>query len=209
MTADVIRRLTAAAVLLVAAIAAIVSFLHIEHLAISHGQTELAAYLLPVSVDGTVAAASLSMLWAARSGQSPPWIARAMLALGVLATLACNVAYGAPFGLSGELLSGWPAVAFVGSVEMVLVMVRRARTVPESAEPELSAVPVLTQVAPADSAHAAQLALAASVAAGNPLSQRAVMARFGLSRAAERRVRQAVLAQSNGHAPSVAEEVTS
>ena len=88
-----------------------------------------------------------------------------MLAPGVLATLACNVAYGAPHGLSGELLSGWPAVALVGSVEMVLVMVRRARTETET-EP---AVPlVLAQPAPADSAHAAQLALAASVAAGKP-----------------------------------------
>jgi Protein of unknown function (DUF2637) len=90
---DVIRRLTAAAVLLVAAIAAVVSFLHIEHLAVTHGQTELAAYLLPVSVDGTVAAASLSMLWAARTGLSTPWISRVMLCgLGVGATLACNVA---------------------------------------------------------------------------------------------------------------------
>jgi hypothetical protein len=82
--------------------------------------------------------------------------------LGVLATLVCNVAYGAPYGLSGELLSGWPAVAFVGSVEMVLVMVRRARTAPEPA-----AIPLmLAQSALADSAHAAQLALSASVAAG-------------------------------------------
>ena len=125
-----IRRLTAAAVLLVAAIAAVVSFIHIEHLAVTHGQTQLAALLLPVSVDGTVAAASCSMLWAARSGLATPWLARAMLTLGVLATLAANVGYGAPYGLSGELLSGWPAVAFVGSVEMVLGMVRRTRAVP-------------------------------------------------------------------------------
>lgn len=60
MTADTnIRRLTAAAVLIVAAIAAVVSFIHIEHLAVTHGQGQLAADLLPVSVDGTVAAASL------------------------------------------------------------------------------------------------------------------------------------------------------
>ena len=132
MTSDkAIRRLTAAAVLLVAAIAAVVSFIHIEHLAITHGQTQLAAWLLPVSVDGTVGAASLSMLWAARSGLPTPWLARCMLTLGVLATLAANVGYGAPYGLSGELLSGWPAVAFVGSVEMVLTMVRRTRAVPE------------------------------------------------------------------------------
>ena len=125
-----IRRLTAAAVLLVAAIAAVVSFVHIQHLAVTHGQTALAAWLLPVSVDGTVGAASLSMLWAARSGLSTPWLARYILTLGVLATLGANIGYGAPYGWSGELLSGWPAVAFVGSVEMVLSMVRRARTEP-------------------------------------------------------------------------------
>jgi hypothetical protein len=125
-----IRRLAAAAVLLVAAIAAVVSFIHIEDLALTHGQSTLAAWLLPVSVDGTVAAASLAMLWAARAGLATPWLARAMLTLGVAATLAANVGYGAPFGLPGELLSGWPAVAFVGSVEMVLGMVRRTRTAP-------------------------------------------------------------------------------
>jgi len=130
-----IRRLTAAAVLLVAAIAAVVSFIHIENLAVTHGQTELAAWLLPVSVDGTVAGAPLSMLWAARSGLSTPWLARCMLTLGVLATLGANIGYGAPYGWSGELLSGWPAVAFVGSVEMVLSMVRRARTEPAVSDP--------------------------------------------------------------------------
>ncbi len=195
MTGDgAIRRLTAAAVLLVAAIAAVVSFIHIEHLAVTHGQTQLAAWLLPVSVDGTVAAASLSMLWAARSGLPTPWLARCMLTLGVLATLGANIGYGAPYGLSGELLSGWPAVAFVGSVEMVLSMVRRSRAVPE-----LPAVTVPPQTAPADSRHAARLALAASVAAGNPISQRQLMTRFGLTRTAERKVRQEVLAGSNGH----------
>ncbi len=59
-----------------------------------------------------------------------------MLTLGVLATLGANISYGAPYGLSGELLSGWPAAAFVGSVEMVLSMVRRARTAPEADAPQ-------------------------------------------------------------------------
>ena len=125
-----IRRLTAAAVLLVAAIAAVVS-LHPHRAPGRDARADAAAaWLLPVSVDGTVAAASLSMLWAARSGLPAPWLARCMLTLGVLATLAANVGYGAPYGVSGELLSGWPAVAFVGSVEMVLAMIRRARTAP-------------------------------------------------------------------------------
>jgi hypothetical protein len=51
--------MTAAAVLLVAGAAAVVSFVHIERLAVTRGQTWLAAVLLPVSIDGTVAAASL------------------------------------------------------------------------------------------------------------------------------------------------------
>ena len=62
-----IRAATAAAVLVVAAIAAVVSFVHIEHLAVTHGQAALAAYLLPLSIDGTVAAASMVMLQAARA----------------------------------------------------------------------------------------------------------------------------------------------
>jgi hypothetical protein len=70
MTADGdrYRTLTAAAVLLVAAIAATVSFVHIESLAVRYGQPRLAAWLLPISIDGTVAVSSLAMLRAARTG---------------------------------------------------------------------------------------------------------------------------------------------
>ncbi len=128
MTGDKsIRWLTSGAVLLVAAIAAIVSFVHIEHLAVTHGQTRLAAGLLPLSIDGTVAAASLVMLRAARAGLGTPLLARFMLALAVTATMAANVGYGLPFGVAGALISGWPAIAFVGSVEMVIGTVRRTR----------------------------------------------------------------------------------
>ena len=120
-----IRHGTAAAVLFVAAIAAVVSFVHIQDLAITHGQTPLAAMLLPLSIDGTVAAASLVMLRAARNRIGTPWLARTMLSLAVLATLAANVGYGLPYGIPGALLSGWPAVAFVGCAEMAIGMVRR------------------------------------------------------------------------------------
>jgi hypothetical protein len=123
-----IRWLTAAAVLVVASIAAVVSFIHIEHLAVANGQNTLSALLLPISVDGTVAVASLAMLWAARAGVVPaPRLARVMLVLGVTATLAANADYGAAHGVTGELLSGWPAIAFVGSVEIAFSMVRRTR----------------------------------------------------------------------------------
>jgi hypothetical protein len=117
--------------LFVAGIAAVVSFVHIQQLAVTHGQTPLAAMLLPLSIDGTVAAASLVMLRAARNRIGTPWLARTMLSLAVLATLAANVGYGLPYGIPGALLSGWPAVAFVGCAEMAIGMVRRvARGVP-------------------------------------------------------------------------------
>lgn len=50
-----VRQLATAAVLLVAAIAAVVSYIHVESLAATHGQDWLAARLEPLSVDGTVA----------------------------------------------------------------------------------------------------------------------------------------------------------
>jgi hypothetical protein len=188
-----IQAATTAAVLLVAVIAAVISFVHIEHLSVTHGQTVLAAMLLPVSIDGTVAAASLVMLRAARAGIGTPRLARVMLGLSVAATLAANIAYGARFGIAGALLSGWPAVAFIGSAEMALGMVRRVRADAPAGQPGA----VLTQVAQ-DAEQAAQIALRATLAAGNPLSGRQLADKFGLTRAQVTRVRQAVLSGSNG-----------
>jgi hypothetical protein len=123
----VIRVLAAVAVLAVAAFAAIVSYSHIFELGRHHGQDGTAARLLPLSVDGLIAAASLVMLHAARRKLDVPWLARAMLALGVGATVAANVGYGLPSGWLSAVVSAWPAVAFVGSAEMAVRFARDAR----------------------------------------------------------------------------------
>ena len=191
-----IRVATTAAVLLVAVIAAVVSFVHIEHLAVTHGQTTLAAVLLPVSIDGTVAAASLVMLRAARAGLGTPWLARLMLGLSVVATLAANIAYGARYGLTGSLLSGWPAVAFIGSAEMAISMVRRAAR----AAPGEGPGTVSSRVA-GDAETAAMASLRATLAAGNPWSQNQLMTRFGLTRAQATKVRELVTVEANGQHP--------
>jgi hypothetical protein len=125
VTGDRYRPLTAAAVLLVAAIAAVVSYMHVATLALAYGQPPLAAYLLPLSIDGMVATSSLVLLRSARAGVSAPWLARTGLVLAVLATLAANVASGLPAGWPGALLAGWPAVAFVISAETAIAMSRR------------------------------------------------------------------------------------
>jgi hypothetical protein len=53
------------------------------------------------------------MLLEARSGRTAPVLARVMLGLGVAATVAANVAYGAAHGLTGAAISAWPAIAFI------------------------------------------------------------------------------------------------
>jgi Protein of unknown function (DUF2637) len=75
MNDSALRKLAGAAVLLVAAIAATVSYLHIYTLALALGQPELAAFLMPLSVDGAVGAASVALLAAARSGCRSHWTA--------------------------------------------------------------------------------------------------------------------------------------
>jgi hypothetical protein len=188
----VIRLTTAAVVCAVAAFAAAVSYSHIYGLGRTHGQDGTAARLLPLSVDGLILAASLVLLHEARNDRDAPPLARLMLWLGISATIGANIAYGAGYGLLGALISAWPAVAFIGTVEIAMQQVRLARA-PGAA----TIVPAL----PGDVEQAVRAAYVASVAAGQPLSQRAMAERFGLSR---RRVSQLVIevtSSGNGHLP--------
>ena len=134
-----IRRLTASVVLLVAVIAGAISFNHISDLARVHGQSEFASLLLPISVDGAIVASGLVMLHAARERIRTPALARIMLILAVGATVGANLAYGLSYGPLGGLISSWPAVSFIGCVELIMGMVRRSR---RADEPEPSEVPV-------------------------------------------------------------------
>ena len=127
MTGDrVIRFTTAAVVCTVAAFAAVVSYSHIYGLGRAHGQDGTAARLLPLSVDGLILAASLVLLHEARNDRDAR-LARFMLWLGISATIGANIACGAGYGLLGALISAWPAVAFIGTVEIATQLVRRAR----------------------------------------------------------------------------------
>ncbi len=66
----------------------------------------------------------------ARGGASG--LSRAGLVLGILATLAANVAAGAQFGIVGGLVNAWPAIAFIVASEILLRMLRAARNVPSA-----------------------------------------------------------------------------
>jgi hypothetical protein len=109
-----------------------------------------------------------------------------MLWLGIAATIGANIAYGVAHGVAGAVISAWPAIAFIGAVEMVMQLVRGAHG------PGLvSSAPSV----PGDVGEAVRVAYVASVAAVAPLSQRAMADRFGLSR---RKVSQLVARTGNG-----------
>ncbi|MFC5834885.1 DUF2637 domain-containing protein [Nonomuraea insulae] len=87
-----------AAVLVLAAIAAVVSFRHMRKLALTHGEDALAAALIPLAVDGTIVAASMSLLRASRHGSRGgllPWV---LLIISSLASVGANVAVAEPNG---------------------------------------------------------------------------------------------------------------
>jgi predicted DNA binding CopG/RHH family protein len=76
MRADRLTRITTAAVVLaVAAIAAIISYQHAYTLAASHGESGLTARLVPLTVDGLIFAASMVILDASRSARRVPPLA--------------------------------------------------------------------------------------------------------------------------------------
>jgi hypothetical protein len=123
----IIRWTTAAAVIGVAAIAAVVSYEHVGDLVRAHGETGWTACLIPLTMDGLIYASSMVMLDSARRGVCVPALARWLLGLGIVATLAANVAHGLDHGLIGAAVGAWPAVALVGSYELLMMVIRGAQ----------------------------------------------------------------------------------
>jgi Protein of unknown function (DUF2637) len=122
----VIRVSTAIAVLAVAGVAAYVSYWHAYAVVCSHGETGATARLEPATIDGLVYASSMVNLYAARHRLPVPALARWLLALGIVATLAANMAQGWSHGPVGAVIAAWPAVSLVGSYELLVWIIRTA-----------------------------------------------------------------------------------
>ena len=135
MAADrIIRWSTAGAVVGVAAVAAVASYEHAYALVRAHGEAGWTARLVPLTVDGLIYASSMVMLDSARRRLPVPALARWLLGVGIAATLAANVAHGLGYGLLGAAVAAWPAVALVGSYEL-LIMIIHGGQVPAEARP--------------------------------------------------------------------------
>lgn len=119
-----IRYTTLAGVLLVALVAAVVSFRHMHELCLRHGEDHLAAVLIPLAVDGTIVVASMSILLANRYGSRGGMLAWTLLVVGSLASLGANIAVAEP-SLIGRIIAAWPSAALIGSYELLMSQVRR------------------------------------------------------------------------------------
>jgi hypothetical protein len=67
------------------------------------------------------------MLDSARRKTPIPVLARWLLGLGIAATLAANVAHGLGHGPIGAAVAAWPAVALVGSYELLMMVIRSSQ----------------------------------------------------------------------------------
>jgi hypothetical protein len=126
VTDKLVRWTAVLAVLAVAAVAALISYRHAVDVVSAHGEAGILAYLYPVVVDGLIVAASMVLLDAARHREDAPALAWWMLAAGIGATLAVNVLAGVEAGPLGAIIASWPALAFVGCYELVMLLVRAA-----------------------------------------------------------------------------------
>jgi hypothetical protein len=112
-----------AGVVVVAAVAAVISYTHMRHLGIQAGEG-WRADILPLSVDGMMAVASMTALERRRAGKQAGALALTALVLGVTASLAANIVSVDPTLVDQRVvervIAAWPPLALVLAFELLL-----------------------------------------------------------------------------------------
>ncbi|WP_243710852.1 DUF2637 domain-containing protein [Actinomadura sp. KC216] len=106
-------------------IAAVLSYKHMYELVLRYGETSWSAALSPVSVDGMIVASSLTLLADSRAGRRGGLLPWTLLLAGSAASLAANVAAAEP-SMIGRVIAAWPSCALIGAYELLMRQVRRA-----------------------------------------------------------------------------------
>lgn len=117
-------RIAALGVVVVAVTAAVISFSHVRTVAVRAGETELTSWLLPVSIDGAIVAAVSVLLADSRAGRRPAALTWLLLALGLSASLAANVASAEPTA-TARTVAAWPPLALALGIEVLAGLARR------------------------------------------------------------------------------------
>jgi hypothetical protein len=141
-----IKITTALAVVAVAVVAAIISYQHAYELVRSHGESGPTARLLPFTVDGLIWAASMVILDATRRRQRVPRLAAWSLGVAIAATIGANLAHGLGHGPVGALVSAWPALALVGSYELLMMLIRASHDTSENQDLGIAGTPTTPAV---------------------------------------------------------------
>jgi hypothetical protein len=188
---------TALAVLGVAAVAAVVSYEHASALVRAHGESGWTGRLIPLTVDGLIYTSSMVMLDSALRGVRMPALARWLLGLGIIATLAANVAHGLGHGIIGAVVAAWPAVALVGSYELLMI-IRGGQKSAAAPCPndEASVIDPLGQQA--------AMVFAAELAADRVPSVRAIRAALHVGQPRAQRLREYLAAAAAAHGGNLA-----
>jgi hypothetical protein len=196
----VVRHTAVSAVLSVAGVAAWVSYWHAVGVVSGHGEPGLTGHLYPVVIDGLIVAASMVLLDSARHKEAAPRLAWWMLAAGIVATLAMNVLAGLAAGWLGAVVAAWPALAFVGCYELLMMLVRAAarRITQMILAPKFVQLSEFSSQVPADVEGAAEASMRATLAAGNPWSVNALATKFALPRKIAAEIRDRVVFEANG-----------
>jgi len=118
-----IRGTTTASVVLLACIAAVVSYGHMHMLTVVHGESARTAALIPLSVDGMIVASSMTLLADSRTRRSGGGV-------------AVDAAGGWERGESGgqrcgrranrvrAVIAAWPSFALIGAYELLMRQIR-------------------------------------------------------------------------------------
>lgn len=116
--------------LVVAGVAAYASYVHQREFALQGGADSVSASLWPLSVDGLLLLATIGLLkHAGPTTRRARWAVWSAFLLGIAVSLAANVAAAPAMEWKPVLVAGWPPVALLLSVEL---LVHR----PDGREPE-------------------------------------------------------------------------
>lgn len=178
-----------------------------------HGLAGFWAAAFPLQVDAFIVVGELSLFIA----MTDRWRLRDRLGawtvalLGLAASVAGNIGHVAGGDIQTHGTAAVPPLAAFAALWVGLGVLKRTLNRPDQTTPDAddtgyaSTAPVavadmlstsadmISAPVPADAEHAALIALRATFAVGNPLSNNQLMTRFGLSRAQATRVRQQVI----------------
>jgi hypothetical protein len=164
-----------------------------------HSYTGFWAAVFPLQVDSFIIVGELALVVA----MTDAWVRRDRIAAwavafaGLAASIAGNVGHIGAADIQSRGTAAVPPLAAFAALWVGLGVLKRVVQYRVS----LAASDAVWSAVPGSAQSAAEASLRATLAAGNPWSGRQLETRFGLSRAEAAKVRELVLAESNGHAP--------